>query len=329
MTGENKKILVTGADGFIGRALCRALLARGFSVRGTAIDKAAVEGIPHGVEPVVTGDISGVNSWPDILSGVDVVVHLAARVHVMKEAVQDPLAEFLRVNTLGTERLARGAAEAGCKKFIFMSSVKVNGESTGKRPFYAEDPLLAEDPYGVSKMKAEEKLRQICDASGMGWVVLRPTLVYGPGVKGNFIRLMKLVDRGVPLPFGAVRNRRSFIYVENLADAVRALAEKDEVRNEVFLVSDGQDVSTPCLIREMARAMGKRARLLNVPPGILEKLADLAGKHEEVRRLTGSLCVDIGKIKERLGWKAPFTLEEGIRETVGWFVGSGGRGERS
>lgn len=314
-----KKILVTGADGFIGKALSACLLGCGYDVLGAVINEGASRSLVGGVKPVITGDITGDVAWPGILKGVDAVVHLAARVHVMKESAKDPLSEFIKVNAQATKKIAEEAARAGVRKFVLMSSVKVNGEETFGRPFLADDSPMPRDPYGISKMMAEKELFSVCESSGMNGIAIRPTLVYGPGVGGNFLRLLGWVKRGVPLPLGSVKNKRSFVYVENLCDAVRCVIENQTARNEVFLVSDGKDVSTPELIKAIAGAMDKKARLFNVAPGALDRLGSFAGKHEEVRRLTGSLCVDTKKIRDMIGWQAPFSFDEGIRETAGWF----------
>lgn len=279
----------------------------------------AIKSLPQGVVPVVTGDVGGNVAWKDIVSDIDVVIHLAARVHMARESLADPLDEFMKVNTVGTKKLAEEAARAEVKKFIYMSSVKVNGETTRERPFFAEDTPLAKDSYGISKWEAEQAVRDICCNSGMSGIIIRPTLVYGPGVGGNFLRLMKWVKKGIPLPLSSVGNKRSLVYLGNLVDAVSVLVENSDVCDETFLISDGEDISTPDLIRMIAEAMGKKARLIRVNPWVLEKLGGLIGRREDVRRLTGSLCVDNTKICNVLRWKAPFTFREAIRETVKWY----------
>ncbi len=314
-----KKILVTGADGFIGKALCEVLSRNGHEVHGAVLSEDLAGHLPDKVVPVVCGDIGGDADLTDITRGIDLVIHLAARVHVMRETVDDPLREFMRVNAEGTRNLARAASVEGVKKFIFLSSVKVNGEATYGRPFTAGDQPNTRDPYGISKFKAEEAIKDVCADKKMGFCIVRPTLVYGPGVKGNFLRLLKWVDKGIPLPLGGVKNLRSMIYLENLIDALSALVEADDVRDEVFLISDDEDMSTPQLIRVIANAMGKKPRLVNLPPGILKVMGTMIGKADEVDRLTGSLCVDNEKIQNMLKWQPPFSFEEGVNATVKWY----------
>jgi len=254
------------------------------------------------------------------LPGADAVVHLAARVHVMRDSAADPLAEHRRVNRDATLELARAAQRAGTRRFVFLSTVKVNGERTEGAPFTERDAPAPADPYAVSKWEAEQGLQQMAGAGALELVILRPPLVYGPGVKGNFLRLLKLVRAGVPLPLGGVANRRSLIYVGNLASAIeRAVCAAPTVRG-TFLVSDDADLSTPELIRELGHAMGRRARLFALPPALLGALGRALGKGDEVGRMIESLRVDCSAARRELQWQIPFTVEQGLKETADWFV---------
>ena len=309
------KILVTGVNGFVGRPLAAELLRFGHAVVGALRQIERRPQLPEGVEPVAIGTIYAGTDWKAALVGCDVIVHLAARVHVMVDEASDPLAEFREVNTLGTLNLARQAAQAGVKRFVFISSIKVNGE--GRDESYREaDAPAPEDAYAISKWEAEQGLQRIAQETGLEIVILRPPLVYGPGVKANFLRLMRMVERGWPLPLGAIRNRRSLLYLGNFVDAIRLCVEHPAAAGQTFLLDDGAPVSTPQLIRALARAMGRPARLLAVPVGVLERAGALLGRRKAVARLTGSLCVDSSAIRSRLGWKPPFSMEAGLVATV-------------
>jgi nucleoside-diphosphate-sugar epimerase len=320
--GRVSTVLVTGATGFVGRSLCTRLHGLDIDVR------MAVRG-PESVmlaEPptrtaMVVGDIGPKTEWMEALNGVDVVVHLAARVHVMRETTVDPLAEFRNVNVAGTERLARQAASCGVRRLVFLSSIKVNGEVTRNKPYTEDDEPHPEDAYGISKREAEQVLWRVADETGLEVVIIRPPLVYGPGVKGNFLTMLKIVRRGIPLPLGGVTNRRSLIYVENLADAIVLAATHPLAAGNTFLVSDGEDVSTSELLRSLARLLDAPSRLVAVPPSLLRLAGRLAGKSKAVERLLGSLCVDNGKIRRILGWQPPFTVAEGLAKTASWFKG--------
>lgn len=310
------KILVTGANGFIGRVLCPELRRRGHEVR-RAVRQATPEA-QAGTFGV--GHIDGHTDWTPALPGVDTVIHLAARVHVMREQAQDPLAAFRRVNVAGTEHLARAAAAAGVKRLVYVSSIKVNGEQTGPgEKFTEEDAPAPRDPYGVSKLEAEHALRRVAGETGLEVVIVRPPLVYGPGVKGNFRQMLKVLGSGLPLPLAAIHNRRSLVYVENLADALIACATHPAAAGQTYLVSDGEDLSTPALLRTLGQALGKRAWLLPLPVRLLQKLATVAGKAAQADRLTGSLCVDSGKIRSQLDWMPPRTLQQGLQTTAEWY----------
>jgi len=272
----------------------------------------------QGVKSVIIGDIDTATDWNAALQGIDTVVHLAARVHVMKDSSAEPLQAYREVNVYGTERLALQAADAGVNRFIFLSTVKVNGEEN-RKAYTESDRPSPMDSYGISKMEAELKLRKIAAETGMAVVILRPPLVYGPGVKANFLKLLQTVDRRMPLPFAGVQNQRSLIYVDNLVDAIVSCVLHPNAPGQTFLVSDGKDVSTPELIRMIAAALQKQPRLFRFPPLALYIAGRLTGKGPAVDRLIGSLSVNTGKIKNELGWTAPFTLEEGLQNTAFWY----------
>ena len=335
-------VLVTGANGFIGRVLCDKLITDGYQVRGAVRGAAQMTALPSGVEGVVVGDIGPETDWSEALDSIEGIVHLAARVHVMRESATDPLAAFRQVNVVGTERLARQAAKAGVKRLVYISSVKVNGERTDpqitqitrirkkgaesrgqegelKEFFSEKDVPEPQDPYAVSKWEAEQVLNDIAEKRGLEFVTLRPPLVYGPGVRANFLCLVKLVKLGVPLPFGCVKNRRSLIYIGNLVDAIVNCMTNPDVAGKTYLVSDGEDVSTPDLIRRIAAASNRRALMLPVPVWMMRMAGRIIGRSDELERLFGSLTVDISKIRRELNWYPPFTMEEGIRETVCWY----------
>ena len=321
------KILITGPDGFVGYRLCERLLKDGFRLPDGTARQVSVRGaqfapapLPEGCESLVVGDLAEATNWDEALRGVDGIVHLAARVHIMDDDADDPLEAFRHVNVEGTRRLAEAAVRAGVKRFVFISSIKVQGEATPKEPFKADDPFAPEDPYGVSKMEAEQLLTQISEERGMEVTVIRPPLVYGPGVRANFLKLVSAVIRGVPLPFKLIKNQRSLIFVDNLIDFIVCCLSHDKAANEAFLVSDGRDLSTAELVRALAEAAGRRPMLLPVPPACMKLAGSLLGKRAEVDRLLGSLAVDISKNKERLGWTPPVSVEDGLKETVQWFL---------
>ena len=309
------RILVTGANGFVGRALCGEALARGAAVRG--VTRAPCD-LPIGVDNVVVGSIDGSTDWLDVLADCEVVVHLAARVHVMQDATADPLEEFRRINVQGTLNLARQAAAAGVRRFVFVSSIKVNGEATRLGcPFTADDAPAPLDAYGVSKMEAEQGLREIALQTGMEVVIIRPPLVYGPGVKANFAAMMRWLRRGVPLPLGAIHNQRSLVALGNLVDLIGTCLTHPAAVNQTFLVSDSEDVSTTELLQRMGQAMGRPTRLLPVPASWLKLAATLVGKPDVAQRLCGSLQVDIEKTHQLLGWVPPLSLAEGLKRAAG------------
>lgn len=315
-------VLVTGAGGFIGSALCSQLSIAGYAVRGVRrnIERGAQSpSIASPVSWMTVPDIGPDTLWDEALHGVATVVHLAARVHALRGQVQDSLAEFRRINALGTETLARAAARAGVGRFLFLSTVKVNGEETWGTAFTELDTPNPQDSYAISKWEAEQALHRIAAETGMEVVVLRCPLVYGPGVKGNFLRLMQAVDRGIPLPLALVDNRRSLVYLGNLTGAIIACLEQREAAGKTYLVSDGENVSTAQLITQMAQALGKPARLWPCPVGLIKFAGKVTGKSDEVARLLGSLCIDSSKIRRELGWASPYTLKQGLRETADWY----------
>lgn len=308
-------ILVTGATGFVGATLVSRLARERIKARACVRRDGVI--MPDGVQVVQVGDLTGDTDWSQALAGIGVLVHLAARVHVMDDTATDPLAEFRRVNVLGTLHLARQAAAAGVRRFVFISSIKVNGEATKLGiPFSADDLPAPLDPYGVSKMEAEHGLRGIAAQTGMQVVIIRPPLVYGPGVKANFSALMRAVQRGWPLPLGAVHNRRSLVALDNLVDFIVTCLCHPQAVNQTFLVSDGHDLSTTELVRGLAHAAGMPARLVQVPVWALQAGAVLLGKGDAVQRLCGNLQVDISKASSLLGWVPPVSMGEGLRRSV-------------
>lgn len=306
-------VLVTGATGFVGGAVVERLLADSSISRVSIAVRQGHAMLGSTVLEHIVGDLGPSTEWTTALSGVEAVVHCAARVHVMRDAVADPLTEFRRVNVLGTVRLARQAAALGVRRFIFISSVKVNGEATSpSKPFTADAVPAPLDAYGISKDEAEQGLREVAEKTGMEVVIIRPTLVYGPGVKANFASMMHWLRKGVPLPFGAIDNRRSFVALGNLVDLIHLCLEHAAAANQTFLVSDDEDVSTTDLLQRMAVALGRPARLIPVSPRILELAAAFVGKKGVSQRLCGYLQVDIAKTKSLLGWKPPLTFDQGL-----------------
>jgi nucleoside-diphosphate-sugar epimerase len=303
------RILVTGGQGFVGTALVPRLVSESrWSVRAST--RALSAGLPPEAEWIAGPDLGPDADWRPALAEVDVVVHLAARVHVQSSSARPSHEEFHRVNVDGTRVLAAQAVEAGVRRFVFLSSVKVHGEQGA---LHEDSALAPSDAYGISKRDAEAALRDLAQATGLEVVVVRPPLVHGPGVKANMRSLLAAVRRGIPLPLGAVSNRRSLVGVDNLADLIAACLEHPAAAGEAFLVSDGEDVSTPDLVRRLATAVNCGPRLLPVPVWCLRASAALLGRSAEVDRLTGSLTVDISKSRRLLGWVPPVTLDDGLR----------------
>jgi nucleoside-diphosphate-sugar epimerase len=322
------RVLVTGAGGFVGRAAVEAL-GRSNRVRSVVRSSAGTARLGPEADPVIVDDIGPATQWGPALAGVEVVVHLAARVHVLREQASDPLAEFRRVNVSGTERLARAAAEQGARRFVFVSSVGVNGSESGAEPLTEGSQPRPHTPYARSKWEAELKLREIESETGMEVVILRPPLVYGPDAPGNFARLLRLVRTGLPLPLGRLRSRRSMIGVRNLADAISVLAREERAGGETFFVADTEVYSTAELVRTLGRLMERPVRLLPVPVPFLRAGARLVGKEREVDQLAGSLVVSTAKIRGLCRWTPPWRAEDGLNESVQRFLRHRDIGQRA
>lgn len=309
-------VLLTGSTGFIGRALANKIEARPHLNLTIALRRPVDDTLST---RFVVGDISSKTDWSLALINQQVVIHAAARVHVMSESASDPLAEFRAVNVGGTLNLARQAAKAGVKRFIFISSIKVNGEGGGKvRPYNADDVPKPYDAYGISKAEAEIGLKKVAEETGLEVVIIRPPLVYGPGVKGNFDSMIRWVAKGLPLPFGSVtNNRRSLVGIDNLVDLILVCLAHQNAANQIFLVSDGENLSLAELLYRIGEALKQPVRLFPVPVVLLKFLARLVFKRAVAERLFGSLQVDIAKTTALLGWKPLVSVEEGLRRTVG------------
>ena len=314
------RVLLTGASGFVGRALQARLLADGVHPLRCAqrqLPTVQVTGAEFCLSPWLGPDAD----WSTALVAVDAVIHCAARVHVMREQAADPLAEFRRANVEGTLRLARQAVEAGVRRFVFVSSIKVNGEQTcSGDAFFADDEPQASDPYGMSKREAEDGLLALGAATGLEVVIIRPPLIYGPGVKANFLNMLRWLERGVPLPLGAIDNRRSLVALDNLVDLLVLCLTHPAASGQRFLVSDGEDLSTSDLLRRLGMALGRPARLLPVPQAWIEGSARLLGRQSLSQRLCGSLQVNIDKTRERLGWTPPLTVDQALARAALHFL---------
>lgn len=315
---SKRTILVTGANGFVGKALCDYLARHDFQIK-------ALTRTPNkfgsNIQNIVCDDLDTEDSLLGVMKGFDVVVHLAARVHVMQESSDDALAAYRAVNVDLTLNLAKQAALVGVKRFIYLSSIKVNGEKTavGTR-FSADDNPAPEDPYGVSKMEAEQALFELSRLTGMEIVVIRPPLIYGPGVGANFMAMMRWLAKKVPLPLGAIDNRRSMVALDNLLNLILACTSHPKAAGQVFLVSDGQDVSVTQLLRKLAHAMKVPAILLPVPVTMIKYAAAILGKTPVAQRLCDNLQVDITKTKEMLSWSPPLSLDDGLKVTAEWYL---------
>lgn len=310
---QQQRLVVTGANGFVGRALCAGAVARGFSVCG--ITRTTCE-LPNGSENFVVGNMDDRTDWRSALAGTQVVIHLAARVHVMADTAKKPLDEFRRVNFHGSLNLARQAAAIGVRRFLFVSSIGVNGAETFQQPFTDQCQVVPHSPYAVSKYEAELALQALAIETGMEVVIIRPPLVYGPRAPGNFGSLMRWLARGVPLPLGAINNRRSMVALDNLVDLIVTCIDHPAAANQTFLVSDGEDLSTTQLLQRLGRALGKPARLVPVPAMLLKAGAALVGKPAIAQRLCGSLQVDISKTQQLLGWTPPLSVDEGLKRAA-------------
>ena len=311
-------VLVTGADGFIGKALCAEMVSRGWNIRAAVRTKEKIKNLPGEIQIIETGPIGPDTKWRDALNNVDAVVHLAGRAHIMDDSSSDPLLEYRIVNTAGTECLAKAAAGKGIRRFIFMSTIKVNGEG-GTDPYNENDTPDPKDPYSMSKWEAEIKLTEISSETGMEIVIIRAPLVYGPSVKANFLKLLKAVDKGIPMPFAGIKNKRSMIYIGNLVNLIITCINHPKAAGETYLVSDSEKISIPELISRIGDAFGKPGRLFYTPLFLLRLFGIAAGKSREIERLTGTLTIDSSKIRKELNWTPPFTLVQGLKETAEWY----------
>ena len=311
------RVLVTGATGFVGVALCELLARRGYVVRAALRDDRLMP--PCISEKVVVGDMSPTTDWQEALRGVDAVLHIAARVHILRDAVANS-GLYMETNALGTQRLGKESAQAGIRRFAYLSSVKVNGEETTQHAYSADDDPHPRDAYGTSKWVGEKHIMEVAATTGMETVVVRSPLVYGPGVRANFLRLLRWVDREWPLPFGSIKNERSCVSIWNLCDLLVHVLEHPQAPSRTWMVSDGEDVSTPELISRLGKAMSRRVRLMPIPVGALRLLGGLIGRGAEIARLCNSLVVNIEPTCRELQWSPPVKMDEALARTVNWYL---------
>ncbi len=315
------RILITGASGFIGQALCSKLVSEGHQPRAVVRSTDSIPSVA-GLDVLVVGEVGAQTDWTLAMAGVDCVIHCAARAHVMNEVETDALSAYRSVNVAGTRRLAEQGSALGLRRLVYLSSIKVNREQTTRgMQLLSSDSPAPEDPYGVSKWEAEQALWAVSKRTGLEVVVIRPPLVYGPGVKGNLLRLLRLVERGVPLPLGAVHNKRSLVGLSNLMDLLLCCAKHPAAAGKTFLASDGHDLSTPQFIRLIAEGMNKPSLLVPVPVALLQAVSTLLGKRDEIARLVSSLQVDTSQTVAELAWTAPVSVEDGVREMALWYSG--------
>lgn len=316
------KLLITGANGFVGQALCEHLAAQQNRVTALVRDVKTLSIYELTTKNIrrLEADFTDVSGFQNHLAGLDAVIHCAARVHQVNDTSADPLAAYREVNTQATLALANAAAEAGVKRFVFLSSVKVNGEFTQPGQPFRADQAAPQDPYGISKWEAEQGLREIAARTGMEVVIIRPPLVYGPSVKANFLTMMRWLHRGIPLPLGAIKNQRSLVALPNLVDFIALCLTHPKAANQTFLISDQDDVSTTDLLRGLGDALHRPARLLPLPQGLLELGLKAIGKGGVAQRLCGDLTVDSSPATELLGWKPPLTVQQGLQFTAEHFL---------
>ncbi|QDZ39378.1 NAD-dependent epimerase/dehydratase family protein [Euhalothece natronophila Z-M001] len=314
-----KSILITGATGFIGSHLLPQLEQNNFSLKITT-RQSSPQTSQH-VTPIQINNIDETTDWSKALIGVDCVIHLAARAHILQDTSTDPETAFYQTNTAATANLVKPAIAQGVKHFIFMSSIGAMA-TTSEQILTETFPCQPDTPYGRSKLKAEQALKELCENSTMTWTILRPPLIYGPNNPGNMERLLKLVKTGLPLPLGGINNHRSLLYVGNLVNAITTCISHPKAKNQTFLISDGEDLSTPSLINQLGKAMGKSPMLIPITPQFLTVIAKPLGKEDTIKRLAGSLTVDNNKIRTTLDWNPPFSVTEGLQHTVDWFIKS-------
>lgn len=306
--------LISGANGFVGKALCTELTHRGHHITAAVRSQ---NSLIKDTNTIVIGEIDNNTNWVDALRNVDVVVHLAARVHIMNDDTGDSLEKFLKINLHGTSNLAEQAAQSGVRRFVYVSSIKVNGEQTEPTQTFTEsDKPNPQDPYSLSKWQAEQKLHRIAQKTGLEIVIVRPPLVYGPDMKGNLARILTVITKRIPLPFASINNLRSLVYVENLVDALITCSTHSAAAGKTYLVCDDADISTTNLLRQLGNGMGCPASLFPFPTNWLRALGKLSGKSDIIGRLCGSLRIDSGKIQRDLNWTPPYTLYQGLRTTA-------------